>query len=170
MPVSTTIIQNRGVRTPAPWLVMFGCSIAPRPDGMRCLSSGCGRRMRSLTLAARRSRTALSQRGGPGRRSLPPGPVMRVAPGRSHLSPPYTDSKARSHPPGRQVLLVRLAQASFLRLLRRPSSRYSGQNPLIAVAAMTAAKIRATTPPAVPAPTRSRARPRPLNEDGRRWA
>ena len=36
MPVSTTITQNRGVRTPAPPLVMFGCSIAPRPDGRRC--------------------------------------------------------------------------------------------------------------------------------------
>ena len=34
-----------------------------------------------------------------------------------------------------------------------PSSRYSGQNPLLAVAAMIAAKTRATTAPTVPAPT-----------------
>jgi hypothetical protein len=33
MPVSTTITQNRRVSTPAPPLVMFGCSMAPRPDG-----------------------------------------------------------------------------------------------------------------------------------------
>jgi hypothetical protein len=48
MPVRITIAQNRGVRTPAPALVMFGCSVAPRPDGRRCFSNGCGRRSRSL--------------------------------------------------------------------------------------------------------------------------
>gem|GEM_PF-1695006 len=46
-----------------------------------------------------------------------------------------------------------LAQASFRRPLSRPSSRYSGQNPLLAVAAMIAAKTRATTAPTVPART-----------------
>ena len=56
------------------------------------------------------------------------------------------------HPAG-QDAYVGLAQASFLRLPRRPNSRYRGQNPLIAVAAIIAAKIRATTPPAVTAPT-----------------
>jgi hypothetical protein len=63
-PVSTTINQNRGVRTPAPPLVMFGCSIAPRPDGIRRLSSGCGRRRRSLILAGRRLRAVPCMRGG----------------------------------------------------------------------------------------------------------
>jgi len=71
-PASTTITQNRGVRTPAPPLVMFGCSIAPRPDGSRCFTNGCGRRMRSLTLADLRLRTVLSQRRGLGRRARPP--------------------------------------------------------------------------------------------------
>ena len=81
MPVSTTITQNRGVSTSAPTLVMFGCSVAPRPDGMRCLSSGCGRRMRSLALADRRLRTVPSLRGGPGRRACPPGVALRACSG-----------------------------------------------------------------------------------------
>jgi hypothetical protein len=82
MPVSTTITQNRGVRAPAPPLVMFGCSIAPRPEGIRCFSSGCGRRTRSLTPAGRRPRAALSQGDGPWRRARPPGRSCGCLPGR----------------------------------------------------------------------------------------
>ena len=81
MPVATTITQNRGVSTPTPSLVIFGCSVAPRPDGMRCFSSGGGRRMRSLALADRRPRTVPSLRGGRRRRAGPPELLMRARPG-----------------------------------------------------------------------------------------
>jgi hypothetical protein len=92
---------------------MFGCSIAPRPDGMRCFSSGCGRRMRSLTLACRRPRQALTQRDGwgrrgPGRRAWPAGRFMRVAPGR----------------PGRHLPGARLAGGTWMYARQRePGSR-----------------------------------------------
>ena len=55
-PVSTAMPQNTGVSAASPSPVAFGCSVAPRPDGSRLLISGGGTRMRSLTLAARRSR------------------------------------------------------------------------------------------------------------------
>ena len=80
MPVSTTITQNRGVRTPAPPLVMFGCSMAPRPEGMRCFSSGRARRPRSLALPGCRARDRLRRCNGPGRRASLSGLVIRVAP------------------------------------------------------------------------------------------
>ena len=35
-PVSTTMTQNRGVSAASPSPVAFGCSVAPRPDGIRC--------------------------------------------------------------------------------------------------------------------------------------
>ena len=43
--------QNCGVRAASPSLVMLGCSVAPRPDGSRRLSSGWGLRRRSLPVA-----------------------------------------------------------------------------------------------------------------------
>jgi hypothetical protein len=46
-PVSIVKAQNAGVSTP-PSLVMFGCSMAPRPDGRRRRRSGWGLRCRSL--------------------------------------------------------------------------------------------------------------------------
>jgi len=68
-PVSATIIQKTGVSDESPSPVAFGCSIAPRPDAIRRLISGCGSRSRSLGRSGRflpphhRSRPVI---GGPG--------------------------------------------------------------------------------------------------------
>jgi len=47
IPVSTTIAQNTGVSAASPSPVAFGCSVAPRPDGIRDRISGGGTRTRS---------------------------------------------------------------------------------------------------------------------------
>ena len=92
---------------------------APRPDGMRCFSSGCGRRRRSLTLACRRPRQALTQRDGwarrgRGRRAGPPGRFMRIAPGR----------------PGRHLPGARLAGRTWMYARQREPGSHAHPAPI----------------------------------------
>src|ERR1019366_9740174 len=49
MPVRTMAIQKAGVKAASPSWVTLGCSMAPRPDAIRFLISGCGTRWRSLS-------------------------------------------------------------------------------------------------------------------------
>jgi hypothetical protein len=63
-PVAATIAQNTGVRAASPSLVMFGCSMAPRPDGSLRFTSGCGLRRRSLSRACLLAAVRLSHLRG----------------------------------------------------------------------------------------------------------
>ncbi len=67
IPVRITRSQNFGVRAASPSLVMLGCSIAPRPDGSRRLSSGWGLRSRSLPITCRCARVRRPRKIGSGR-------------------------------------------------------------------------------------------------------
>ena len=46
--VATIMSQKRTVRAASPSPVTLGCSVAPRPDGRRCLMRGAGTRARGL--------------------------------------------------------------------------------------------------------------------------